>query len=298
MSGNWVAIVNPTSGTAGLDRRLLSTLLRRLAELADPVVTTRYQGHAGCVAASFGNADGFIVAGGDGTVFEVLQVLRRDSQQALVVPMGRGNSLARDLGAAAPSVALRSLASGRSIRIDLLAVSLEFDDGRRWQGVCASNLAVGYPAEVVRLAGARLRWAGRHGYALASAATRPSMMVLHVSYDGGPSAATAVTGIIISNTRHIGPFEGFPEANLADGLCDVAELRAGWCGQSLHNLSVLSGWHGYAPAAFRRAKTVVVAPDHPTVVKIDGELRTGVTRVMVSVHPAALTCRVPGPAHG
>lgn len=294
MSDNWVAIVNPACGGRSLAGPRLSKLVRRLAEVADPVVTTEYQGHAQCLAAGFRSADGFIVAGGDGTIFDVLQTLRRDHQQVLIVPIGRGNSLARDLGGLSPESALSAAASGEKLTIDLLAVSLEFDDGQRWQGVSASTLALGYPADVAHLATRYLRWTGRHCYTLAAPVIRPSAMTMRVSYDGEPSASRTGTGLIINNTRHIGPFEGFPEANLADGLCDVMELRAGWCVQNMHNLSVLTRWHGFVPASIRRAQTVTVALDEPTVIKIDGELRPGVRRVEVRVLPAALTCRVPG----
>ena len=296
MSGGWVAIVNPTCGR-GLPARALSRLVCRLREVADPVLTTEYQGHAQDLAQQFGSAKGVVVGGGDGTLFEVLQTLRRDCQQVVIIPIGRGNSLARDLGAFAPETALSSVASGTTMAIDLLAVSLEFDHGDRWTGLSASNVGVGYPAEIVRLATRHLRWAGRHCYALAAVATGPSTMTMRVSYDGEPFAPRSATGLIVSNTRHIGPFEGFPDAELTDGLCESMELRGGWLSQNLHNLSVLTRWHGFCPASVRRVRTVTAVFDEPTVIKIDGELRPGVRRVEVGVLPASLSCRVPRGAH-
>jgi diacylglycerol kinase family enzyme len=271
--------------------------VRELAGLAADVVTTEDRGHAARLTSSVGGADGVVVAGGDGTLFDVLQTLRRDRQEVLIVPTGRGNSLARDLGVRSPDAALLAAVSSRRVTIDLLAVSLTFDDGRRWHGVSASTLALGYPAAVARLATSYQRWLGRHCYAIAAPLVRPAPMGMQVSCDGGPSAWSSGTGLIISNTRHIGPFEGFPEAGLTDGLCEVMQLRAGWCVQNLHNLSVLTGWHRFRPAAVRRAQIIVVDVDLPAVVMMDGELRPGVRRLEVSVLPAALACRVPGGAH-
>ena len=297
MNRTWAAIVNPASGSRRLADPELSRLVRRLEEVACPVVTTEYQGHAQHLAAGFERADGVIVAGGDGTLFDVLQTLRRDRQQVVLVPTGRGNSLARDLGLPLRESAILASMPGRPVAIDLLAVSLEFEDGRRWQGVAASTVALGYPARVCRLAEDCRRWTGRHGYTLTAPAVRPSAMAWRASFDGEPAASSAGTGVIISNTRHLGPFEGFPEARLADGLCEVMALRAGWWAQNLHNVSVLTRWHGFRPVRVWRARTVVVDVALPLLVMIDGELRPGVRRVAVTVLPAALTCRVPGGSH-
>ena len=298
VNGQWVAIVNPAAGGRRPAGPAASRWVDDLAGIADAVVTTEDRGHATHLTSTFEGADGFIVVGGDGTLFDVLQSLCRNRQEVLIVPTGRGNSLARDLDIRSPEAALTAAVSGRSVTIDLLAVSLTFEDGQRWQGVSASTLALGYPAGVAHLATSRWRWSGRHCYAIAAPLVRPSAMGMQVSYDGEPSAWRSRTGLIISNTRHIGPFEAFPEAVLNDGLCDVMELQAGWCVQNLHNLSVLTGWHRFRPAAVRRAHTIGVDMDVPAVVKLDGELRPGVRRVEVSVLPAALECRIPGGAHG
>lgn len=69
-----------------------------LHTIASPVLRTSSAGNAAWLARGYPHADGFLVAGGDGTLHEVLQGMDRARQRVLVVPVGRGNSLTRDLG--------------------------------------------------------------------------------------------------------------------------------------------------------------------------------------------------------
>jgi diacylglycerol kinase family enzyme len=95
MSRGWVAIVNPEAGGR---RRTAAETTAALRGHADCIHVTDRRGHAADIAAASRHSDGFVVAGGDGTIFEVLQHMDLPRQRLLILPTGRGNSLARDLG--------------------------------------------------------------------------------------------------------------------------------------------------------------------------------------------------------
>jgi diacylglycerol kinase (ATP) len=291
MTRRWAAIVNPTSGR-GLAPAALRSLTARLRRLADPVCVTSGASHAVELAKQCGHADGVIVAGGDGTLFEVLQGVARERQTLAVLPTGRGNSLARDLAVNSVRAGLLAVTDGADVRLDLLDLSIEFHDGRRWTGWSASNVAIGYVPAVVRCAGRRFRWAGRHCYALAGAVTRPVPTPVRIACGTEASRSVSASAIVVTNTCHLGPYEVCPEASCTDGRLDVLETQVGWHRQMVHNLSILSRLHVYRPVTTHRARVVRIESDTPLDVKIDGEVWSGVVGVTVGVSPGVLTCRV------
>lgn len=284
----WVAIVNPRSG----GRVAPEALARRLQGMVDRVLVSGGPGHVEALVRSCRGAAGILVAGGDGTLFEVLQACDRSRQKIVLVPAGRGNSLAKDLGLADRERAIACMTRGIDRAIDLLDVTVRREDGSVWQGVSASNLAIGYPAEVARTA-ARWRRLRAGSYAVAALAAPAGVLHVRVRYDDGPEVSTRVTGLVISNSRFVGPFLGFPSSSLVDGVFHAIELRAPKLRQMLHNLSSLSGLGFYEPGTRTDVRAVSVVVDRPTLLKIDGELRDGVCEVHVRVQPSAVTVRIP-----
>ena len=290
-AGEWVAIVNPRSG----GRARPDVFMRRLQAAVGRVLVSDRPGHVDALVRSCPEAAGIIVAGGDGTIFEVLQACDRSRQKIALLPAGRGNSLARDLGVADGGDPRFCIEGGVDRAIDLLAVSLRHADGTRWQGVSASNLAIGYPAEVARDA-ARWRRLRAGSYALAALTAAPVPMNVRLRFDEAPETSARLTGFIVSNSRYVGPFMGFPRSKLADGVCHTIEMRSGRLLQAAHNLSSLSGLGFYEPGARRDLRGVRVQLDRPAVLKIDGEIRTGIIGIDVRLEPRAVTFRVPAPA--
>ena len=287
----WVGIVNPGSRGAR-SPRALADLLARLRSVVDDVLISEHAGHVETLVRQSLTADGIVVAGGDGTLFEVLQACDRSRQRIGLLPFGRGNSLARDLFLRAAPDAIRALASGTDRPIDLLGVTVSFANGRTWRGVSASNLAIGYPAAVAAGA-ARWRALGAASYAVAAAVAAPRSMDVRLSYDGGVMLAVTLTGLILSNSRYVGPFLGFPAADLADGVFHSMEIRSGRLGQTAHNFSSLTGLRLYEPATLRDVRAVRVELSQPALLKIDGELRDAVRTLDVTILPGAVTVRVP-----
>lgn len=291
----WIAIVNPKSG--GRSAASLASVRSSLQGHVDALIVSDRAGAVETIVAEHRGACGFVVAGGDGTIFEVLQACDRARQRLAVLPLGRGNSLARDLGVATLARALETLTHGVDEAIDLLDVVLHTDDGAEWHGVSASNLAIGYPADVARLARG-FRRLGAHSYTAAGVVARPRAFGAHVRVDDGQEKDESLTGAIISNSRYVGPFLGFPRASLSDGVCHTMTLRAGLARQLLHNLSSVTRLRFYEPGVTTDMRTIRLRLDAPMLVKIDGELREGVRAIEVRVLAQAVTFRVPGARRG
>lgn len=287
-AGEWVAIVNPRSG--GRTRPL--AFFERLRSAAGRVLVSDGPGHIDALVQSCRDATGILVAGGDGTLFEVLQACDRSRQKIVLLPAGRGNSLAKDLGIAEDADPRSCIEHGVDVAIDLLAVTLRHADGTHWQGVSASNLAIGYPAEVARDAS---RWRRLRGgsYALAALTASPRPLNVRLRCDNAPIEASRLTGFVISNSRYVGPFMGFPASQLSDGVFHTIEMRAGRLRQAMHNLSSLSGLGFYEPGVRKDVRAVAAHLEKPALLKIDGEIRTGVVGIDVRLARGAVTFRVP-----
>lgn len=284
----WLGIVNPHAGGRAVQHRLRG-VLDRLGRDVCNLLFTGYPGHATALARDARGYDGLAVAGGDGTVFEVLQGMDRQKQTLAIVPLGRGNSLARDLGLYPPSGAV-PLASARALRIDLVEVAFEDSRGARHNVVAASTIALGYPAEAAAMAGRRFRRFGKLSYGMAAACVVPRFRRMHVSYSGEESAEKRLTGFLASNTCHAANFAAFPDACCHDGSFEAMELAAGFAGQSLHTVSTLSRLQFYGPPARGNLTRVSVACEDPGELLVDGELYPDVVSVELQVLPAALAC--------
>ena len=220
------------------------------------------------------------------TIGEVLQGLNLDEQTWALVPAGRGNSLCRDLGWHSDSELDFAVEPSR---IDLMRIVFDTSNGNRRILLSASTIAVGYPADVAMIANRRFSACGGACYAAARACAVPSLAEMSIGYDGGMQAEKVVTGLLVSNTRHAANFNVFPAANCWDGSIEAMELRAGYLGQSHHNLSTLSGIPFYGPPAIKGITQVSVTCALPQTLLVDGELFPGIVSFEVCVLPKALS---------
>ena len=99
-----LAIINPLSGTTSVEqKKLLQDAFTRRADAlgyAPDVVMTTHPGHATelAVKAVERGVNRVLVIGGDGTINETAQPLRRSATALGIVPIGSGNGLARHMG--------------------------------------------------------------------------------------------------------------------------------------------------------------------------------------------------------
>ncbi len=281
---HWVAIVNPRSG--GASRPAILRIVERLHGRLNTIVRTEYPGHATAIAREAHLAKGIVAIGGDGTISEVLQGIDLDRQTLALVPAGRGNSLCRDLGWRPNS--MLALSENRS-RIDLMRIVFDNGNGARRTLLSASTIALGYPATVAMIANRRFRSMGSACYVAAGACAVPSKAEIRIGYNGKIPEARVVTGLLVSNTRHAANFTVFPAASYCDGSIEVMELRAGYLGQSLHNLSTLSGVPLRRPPAIKGIARVSVTCLRPQTLLVDGELFSSVVSLEVCVQPNVLS---------
>lgn len=149
-------LVNPKSGFHSVTRTL-----RTLEELfaapdwAADIHPLKSQGHARLLAAEAAGKGywSVIVAGGDGTINEVVQALAGTRTRLGVLPLGTGNGLARGLGIPLDlRKASRIILQGRERRVDLGLIN-----GRRYFiNICG----VGFDAWIAQTAN-RLRGLGK-----------------------------------------------------------------------------------------------------------------------------------------
>ena len=230
--------------------------------------------------------------GGDGTVRACAEALAGTAIPLAIVPRGTANLVARALGI--PSrlgAALTTGFGGHERRIDLAATG----------GMTFAAMAgLGVDAAVVAAAPAWLKYrAGWLAYAAAGAglALGP-LAAFDVSIDGTP-VACAARSVVVGNAGLLpGGFVLLPGARLDDGHLDVGILapsspldwgRVGY--------RVLTGRHRADRQLLRyRARHVAIRADRELPRQVDGEVIEPGRALAVTVLPAALLVRVPGPA--
>lgn len=233
--------------------------------------------------------DALIIAGGDGTIYEAVNGYLANSSEKKppigVIPVGTGNSFARDLGLQSGNwkQAIQVIAEGKTKMVDVG----RFDEN------CSSRyfaniLGLGFVADVTKKA-AGLKWMGNFAYTAAT---------LHCMVNKYPMAATLYfdgrklerecTFITISNTRYTSNFLIAPQASFNDGKLDLLVLRHMRRRDLLRNFpKVLNGSHLALPEVETfRVSAVEIVTQPPVGLAPDGEC-TGSTPLRVScVHQA------------
>jgi len=300
-------VFNPHAG-GGRAARLLPSVRDALARFADvDVWQTRGPGDAlACVEqADLGDYDAVVAAGGDGTLFEVLNGLYAHPKERRVplglVPVGTGNAFARDLGLLPGDWEKGVALIGRGELRPMDVGRVEMDRGVD-PFYFLNIIGAGLPVDAMRTA-EKLKFVGSSAYSLAALwrAIILKTYPLVIEIDGKRFEQEALF-VEISNTRYTGTsFLMAPSALADDGLLDVTVVRRlpRWRLLRLFP-TIYRGRHvAYEEVFTCQARSIRIrAPDN-LVLAPDGELR-GQT-------PATVTClhrdleifsqsRAPGPA--
>ena len=292
-----VAILNPIA--PGARRRPdLARLLERAG--VDEVLATSGPGDAARLAqgAVTAGARTLIVAGGDGTLHEVVNGLAKRSgtgpaPRLGLVPLGTGNDLACALGIPSdPDAALALLDGGAPNPLDLVEVA-------GLEGIRVANFAMGGFAGRIaeRVTPRRRRVWGRHVYLRAAfdeiVARRARR--LEVRVDGARLPIREGLAVLVANgPRFGGGIPMAPGARTDDGLLDVLVLGAVPLPALLRVIArAFRGSHLEDPAVtWTRARTIEVDADPDLPWNGDGE-RLGSGPASFAVLPGALEVQRP-----
>ena len=230
-----------------------------------------------------------LVAGGDGTLNEVINALAGSETELAIIPTGTANVLSLDLEIPfRVEEAARLALEGKSMAIDLGCVELE-------KGRChyyALMAGIGFDALVVKNINPVLKKSIRRGaYPLTGLLTflQKELPLLSVRHGGGESQGYFV---VASNSRYYGGrFGPTPDASMFDGLLDVCVLKHKgfqeminfWLA-ALRRSTLDEGLADY----FRADSLEVSCPSgEPVPLQTDGEV-IGELPVRLTVVPAAL----------
>lgn len=223
-------IFNPNAAN-GRAKKMLPTLLNRFEELKIDVkvLKTERQGHGRELVrqAELKGFDGVIAAGGDGTLFEVINgYYENNSQERIpvgVLPTGTGNAFSRDLDLKATDWE-RAIDIIHSNNIKKIDVGRFSSDGQEYYFL--NILGLGFVSDVSDVA-KNFKIFGNSAYILGVFYQLLFLKThqLKIEIDGQILERDNVF-VEISNTRYTGTtFLMAPEAKIDDGLLDITLLN-------------------------------------------------------------------------
>lgn len=295
-----MVIVNGSAGGGRCAKAAPAALgVLRAGGMAFDVEHTQAQGDATRLAQQAYNngVRRFIVLGGDGTTFEVINGLfprayQRDPVEIGMVPLGTGNSFLRDFGVESERDAFAAVLSGRSRGCDV--VRLEHD-----QGVVffINLLSLGFSATVGALRNRRYPGWGTMGYILAVAASLRKLEAERCECRVDDAPTNEVLDYVLlsfSNSQYTGGrMHMAPNASSSDGLVDIIHAAPMSRAQLLLSFPrIFRGSHiRLSKVQQRRAKRVRFSGVTNRPVMIDGEIMHLSPRCL-EVLPHAIRVRV------
>lgn len=268
MSGS-VLVLNPRAGGL-VGRRNSVAVLQEARKLGAEIVATRSVDQllesVGQAAAA--GAERVVVAGGDGTLHNALQVLAGTRAAMGVVPAGRGNDLARTLDVPLhPVHAIRHALTAPIQAIDLGRA------GKRWYACIGGVGLDGEVADVARRVGKAMP--GPFVYPWALIRKLPGFVPPHVrvEYDGTVWEGRAMMALFANGTTFGGGMRIAPQAVLDDGMLDLVLVKQVGKLELLRVFPrVYKGTHvEHAAVSLGRAAEARVIADRPLVPWGDGE---------------------------
>jgi diacylglycerol kinase (ATP) len=296
-----VLVVNPSAGPWDV-RREVPTVLNYLGNQGwqTSLHWTERPGEATDLArrAADRGLDAVFVAGGDGTINEIVNGLAGSPVALGVLPGGTGNVWAKELGL--PTRSLRHLQPLLdSVRALVPGVVRRIDIGKANGRYFLQWTGVGLDAEVNYVMEPRTRPQRRLGavpYLIAGVVTAIHLKGTRtrIWVDGKQIYRRAIL-VVISNSQLYGGIARIaPDARLDDGLLDVHVFAGtGFSDVLRAALGVLSGLHVRDPHhTCSQGCTIRVECDKPMAVAMDGE-PFGRTPVECEVVPRALSVLIP-----
>jgi diacylglycerol kinase (ATP) len=280
-------VFNPHAA-AGRAKRLLPWLRSSIEAFASlDVIETTGAGDAvrQVAATDLAGYDGLIAAGGDGTLFEVLNGLythdKPNRVRLGIIPVGTGNAFVRDLGLMPGDwkKAVGIIEKGHVRPVDV---------GRAQTGDERFHflkvIGAGLPVDAMKTA-EKLKFVGPAAYSIATLWRAMSLKSypLHIDINGNSFVQESMF-VEISNTRYTGTsFLLAPQAALDDGLLDLTLVRKLSRRRLLRLFpTIYKGHHVRYEEVFTcKAKEIRILAPRGLLLAPDGEFR-GATPVTIS----------------
>jgi diacylglycerol kinase (ATP) len=270
---------NPHAG-GGRARRLLPAIRRYLAEkgVDAEFLLTEARGHATTLVeqCDLSPFDAVVAAGGDGTLFEVLNGYLRNPgahKPALgLIPNGTGNAFMKELGLRSSDwrKAIDIIARNQARAVDVGRLEAQ---GQTWHFL--NCVGMGFVADIAATA-ARLKGLGNFAYTLAVLLRLPWLkaQTLRLDIDGSTVEREGIF-VEVANSSYTGvSFLIAPKARLDDGLLDVVLLkRISRIGLLRLFRTVYDGSHIRHPQVeYLQARSITVTEPNPGQLVPDGEI--------------------------
>lgn len=210
------------------------------------------------------------VGGGDGTFSAVAEHFIGSQSILGVLPLGTGNSLARDLGIAADvETAVETILEGKPQLIDLGQVN-----DLTFVNVATIGLTTRIAQELTDESKKKL---GRAAYlvAIAKAAFKSRPFMADLSLNGESHQFRTVQVVVGSGRYHGGPFEVTPEASIQSGNLSGYVLREAGRGTLVrYGMGLFRGHHVEMPEVFSFETKALSLTTTPTMrITVDGEIK-------------------------
>jgi len=256
-----------------------------------------------------------LVAGGDGTVRDVLEAVARSGAQVSVgvIPSGTGNVLARNLGVELNSLntQVRRAISGIAHPIDMGIARIIHQDGTREERLFAVMAGLGLDAKIMLTTDAekkrRLGWIAYVETGLKAIPLKYQRM--NVQVDSGEPQRVRVVTLLVGNVGWLpGRLSMMPDAAMDDGVLDVAAIGPYhfwqwidlWSRVTIGNNVVrvsrigrklLDATADVKTLENMAGKKIRISPDEPVELQLDGDAVGVVAEVEFEVQPRAVLIR-------
>nr|NLI51347.1 diacylglycerol kinase family lipid kinase [Propionibacterium sp.] len=295
------AILNPARRRWSAARRLLEEGAAARGWPLTVLTTTVADPGAGQARAALdAGATLVVVGGGDGTVRVVGGVLAGSGVPLGIVPLGTANLFARNLGLR-PRALARNVATalaGRPHRVDV--GWSRHRRGEEWSAEEPFLFVAGLGHDAATVLATRawlkrwLRWLAYLGAGAVHLFRSP--IPVRLAVDGRPPREVRTWCVLAGNCGRLpGGIRVFPDARPDDGVLDtlVVPIRRPWQWASVAAKGLLRLKRDVRALEYGRAHDLVVQPDTPQPLQLDGDAVEAVDEAAWRVAASELTVLIP-----